>query len=38
MKIDRIVTAKKADIITKLGKLKDADLADFKLKFKKLVD
>lgn len=38
LKIDRIVTAKKADIITKLGKLKDADLADFKLKFKKLVD
>lgn len=38
LKIDRIVTAKKSDIITRLGKLGNADLASFKLKFKGLVD
>ena len=38
LKVDRIVTAKRADVITKLGKLGDADLTSFKLKFKDLVD
>ncbi len=38
LKIDRIVTAKKADIIARLGNLGEADLQIFKTKFKELVD
>ncbi len=38
LKIDRIVTAKKADVITRLGELKDTDLAAFKIKFRELMD
>lgn len=37
-KVDRIVTAKRNDIIAKLGKLNDTDLKNFKERFKKLID
>lgn len=37
LKIDRIVTAKKQDVIAKIGKLGKADLVEFKKKFKNLV-
>lgn len=37
LKVDRIVTAKKQDVIAKIGKLDDADLNTFKEKFKHLV-
>lgn len=38
LKIDRIVTAKKNDVIARLGELNANDLANFKIKFKRLVD
>ncbi len=38
LKIDRIVTAKKHDVIARIGKLSGATLNDFKTVFKKLVD
>ena len=38
LKIDRIVTAKKEDIIAKIGELNDFYLATFREKFKKLID
>jgi len=38
LKIDRIVTAKNADVIARLGELKDTDLIAFKFKFKELVE
>lgn len=38
LKVNRIVTAKKQDIIAKIGKLGSADLLDFKQKFKGLVE
>ena len=37
-KIDRIVTAKRADVIANLGKLSEKDLEIFKEKFKGLID
>lgn len=37
-KIDRIVTAKRADVIADLGELSEKDLNTFKEKFKDLVD
>ena len=37
LKVDRIVTAKEQDVIAKIGNLSDADLKDFKEKFKGLV-
>lgn len=37
-KVDRIVTAKRADIIANIGKLNKADLEVFTDKFKKLID
>ena len=37
LKVDRIVTAKKQDVIAKIGKLADKDLKTFKEKFKLLV-
>ena len=37
-KIDRIVTAKRADVIADLGKLSEKDLEIFKEKFKGLID
>jgi mRNA interferase MazF len=37
-KIDRIVTAKRNDIIAALGKLSKKDLENFKKKFKNLID
>ncbi len=37
-KIDRIVTAKRADIIATLGKLNRIDLEIFKEKFRNLID
>jgi mRNA interferase MazF len=37
LKIDRIVTAKKQDVIAKIGKLAEKDLKTFKEKFKLLV-
>ena len=37
-KIDRIVTAKRADIIATLGKLNRIDVEIFKEKFKNLID
>ena len=37
-KIDRIVTAKRSDVIASLGKLSEADLENFKDKFVKLID
>lgn len=38
LKIDRIVTAKKQDVIAKIGKLGSTELEKFKAKFKNLVD
>ncbi|MEX0811218.1 MAG: type II toxin-antitoxin system PemK/MazF family toxin [Chitinophagales bacterium] len=38
LKVDRIVTIKKQDMIAKLGKLNKTELSLFKDKFKKLVD
>ena len=38
VKIDRIVTLKRIDVITTLGKLSDAERLAFKSKFKQLVD
>ena len=38
IKIDRIVTLKKEDVITKLGTLTDVEITQFKSKFKQLVD
>lgn len=38
LKIDRIVTAKRVDLIAQLGELEEADLATFKMKFRELVD
>lgn len=38
LKVDRIVTAKKHDIIARIGKLEESDLQKFKEIFKKLVD
>ena len=38
LKVDRIVTAKEQDVIAKIGKMSDADLKEFKKKFKGLVD
>jgi mRNA interferase MazF len=37
-KIDRIVTAKRSDVITVLGKLSETDLEGFRQKFIKLID
>lgn len=37
LKIDRIVTAKKADVIARLGELEENGLVEFKVKFKELV-
>ena len=37
-KIDRIVTAKRSDVIAVLGKLSEMDLKSFKKKFIKLID
>ena len=37
-KIDRIVTAKRNDVIAVLGKLSETDLESFKKKFIKLID
>ena len=37
-KIDRIVTAKRSDVIAKLGKLNETNLESFKEKFKSLID
>lgn len=37
-KIDRIVTAKRSDVIAKLGKLNKKDLESFKEKFRNLID
>ena len=38
LKVDRIVTLKKEDMIARLGKLNEAELATFKRKFKNLID
>lgn len=38
LKVDRIVTAKKQDIIAMIGSLNSADLLEFKEKFKGLVE
>ena len=38
IKIDRIVTLKKEDIITPLGKLSEVEINQFKGKFRQLVD
>ncbi|MEO5571574.1 MAG: type II toxin-antitoxin system PemK/MazF family toxin [Bacteroidia bacterium] len=38
LKVDRIVTLKKEDIIVRLGKLTESELATFKRKFKNLID
>lgn len=38
LKIDRIVTAKRQDVIAQLGVLDVKELADFKVIFKKLVE
>jgi len=38
LKVDRIVTAKKQDIIARIGKLNNSDLKQFKEKFKNLLD
>jgi mRNA interferase MazF len=38
LKVDRIVTAKRQEIIAKIGKLGDPDLNSFKAKFKGLID
>jgi len=38
VKIDRIVTAKRSDVIAVLGRLNATDLEDFKNKFVKLID
>lgn len=38
IKVDRIVTMKSDDLIAHIGELDDADLKDFKQKFKELVD
>lgn len=37
-KIDRIVAAKRSDVIAVLGKLSETDLEDFENKFIKLID
>lgn len=37
-KVDRIVTAKRADVIATLGKLNKTDLENFKEKFRNLID
>jgi mRNA interferase MazF len=37
-KIDRIVTAKRSDVIAKLGKLNKTDLESFREKFVNLID
>ncbi len=38
LKVDRVVTAKRQDMIAQIGKLNSADLTTFKEKFKSLVD
>jgi len=38
LKVDRIVTAKKQDIIARIGKLNNSDLKQFKEKFINLID
>ena len=38
IKIDRIVTIKKVDILATIGKLKERNLNEFTIKFKNLVD
>ena len=38
IKIDRIVTLKREDMIAKLGELSEKELKTFKNKFKKLID
>ncbi len=38
IKVDRIVTVKSSDIITRLGKLKRKQIAEFKTKFRDLVE
>ena len=38
LKVDRIVTAKKQDIIARIGKLNNSDLKQFKEKFVNLID
>ena len=38
IKVDRIVTVKAEDMIANIGELKKYDLAEFKRKFKKLID
>jgi mRNA interferase MazF len=38
IKVDRIVTLKKEDVITQLGQLSGIQLDEFKRKFKQLVD
>ena len=38
IKVDRIVTVKKADILARIGELSERHLNDFKAKFKSLVD
>ncbi|MGH9948183.1 MAG: type II toxin-antitoxin system PemK/MazF family toxin [Pyrinomonadaceae bacterium] len=38
LKIDRIVTAKRQDVIANIGKVNSADLTEFKGKFKHLIE
>jgi mRNA-degrading endonuclease toxin of MazEF toxin-antitoxin module len=37
LKVDRIVTAKKHDIIARIGKLSSSDATEFKEKFRNLI-